>query len=289
MKKMGACLWFDHQAEDAAKLYGTIFDGMKTGKIARYGKSGAEVSGQSEGKVMTVEVEIEGLPIVLLNGGPIFKITPALSFFLGCRDEDEVKRKWEKLSEGGQVIMGLDKYPWSPMYGWCADKFGVQWQLTVNPGGTRIAPAFLFVDALFGKGEEAINHYTSIFPDSKVDSLERAQDGKSVMFSSFTLSGTKFVLMDGSGKHGWTFTEGASIMIPCRTQEEIDRYSAKLSEGGSLQPCGWVKDKFGVSWQVAPANLDELMSNPATAEKVAAELYKMKKIDIATLEKAAKS
>ena len=141
MKKINPCLWFDHQAEEAAKFYTSIFKNSKMGKVARYGSSGSEVSGQKEGTVMTAAFELEGLNIVGLNGGPIFKFSPAFSFFVSCESEQEIKQKWEKLSEGGKGRMGFDKYPWAEKYGWTADRFGVDWQLILSPRKEKNSPS----------------------------------------------------------------------------------------------------------------------------------------------------
>lgn len=287
MSKFTTCLWFDGQAEQAASFYRSVFPNTRIGQIVRYGKSGAKVSGQSEGAVMTVEFVIEDLQILGLNGGPLFKFTPALSFSVACSSHDEIKTKWAKLSEGGKVRMGLDKYPWAEQYGWTTDKFGVEWQLILAPSPHKIVPSFLFVDALFGRGEEALNHYLSIFPNSKIESIARDEKKKTIMHASFTLDGHAFALMEGEGTHGYTFNEATSIIVNCKDQNEIDLYWTKLLEGGGEESqCGWLKDKFGVSWQVSPKDLPRYMSDPATAEKAMSAILKMKKIDIATIERA---
>lgn len=288
MKKISACLWFNDQAEEAVKFYKTVFDHVKVGKTARYGKSGAEVSGQKEGSVMTVSFEIEGFEFEGLNGGPMFKFTPAMSFFIYCKNDKEIKEKWKKLSDKGNVRMGLDKYPWAEQYGWVADRFGVEWQLIIGDVGQKIVPCFLFVDQLFGKGDEAIKYYTSIFKKSKVGEISYDEKNNSVMHGNFELEGETFALMDGPGKHGYTFNEATSLMVHCKTQEEIDFYWEKLKKGGSEGPCGWLKDKYGVSWQVVPADLGNWMDNPEKSEKVMSALLKMKKLDLATLKQAAK-
>ncbi len=288
MNKFSTCLWFDSQAEEAAKFYSTVFASTRIGKIARYGHSGADVSGQKEGSVMTVEFEIEGHQIIGLNGGPLFKFTPSMSFFVSCSSQGEIDDKWKKLSAGGNVRMGLDKYPWADAYGWTADKFGVEWQLILSPRPHKIVPSFLFVDALFGRGEEAVNHYLSIFPNSKIESMARDEKTKSIMHCAFTLNGQGFTLMEGQGKHGHTFNESMSIMVNCQDQAEIDRYWTALTKGGEESQCGWLKDKFGVSWQITPKDMGKFMSNPATSERVMKAMLGMKKIDLAALERAAR-
>jgi predicted 3-demethylubiquinone-9 3-methyltransferase (glyoxalase superfamily) len=117
MQKITPYLWFDHQAEEAAKFYTSIFKNSKMGSVARYGEAEAEVSGRPKGSVMTVTFELE--EFVGLNGGPLFKFSPAISFMVDCKTQREVDRLWEKLSEGGE----------EEQCGWLKDKYGVSWQI----------------------------------------------------------------------------------------------------------------------------------------------------------------
>ena len=120
-KPITPCLWFDSQAEDAARFYTGIFKNSKIGKISRYTEAGTEVHGQPAGKVLTVEFELNGQPFTALNGGPQFKFTEAISFQIMCRDQEEVDYYWNKLSEGGD--------PKSQQCGWVKDRFGLSWQV----------------------------------------------------------------------------------------------------------------------------------------------------------------
>jgi predicted 3-demethylubiquinone-9 3-methyltransferase (glyoxalase superfamily) len=115
------CLWFDNQAEEAAKFYTGIFKNSKIGKISRYTEVGREVHGQPAGKVMTVEFELNGQPFTALNGGPQFKFNEAISFQLMCRDQEEVDYYWNKLGQGGD--------PKAQQCGWLKDKYGLSWQV----------------------------------------------------------------------------------------------------------------------------------------------------------------
>lgn len=291
MNKIWTCLWFDQQAEEAVSLYKKVFKNSKVLAVTRYGKAGAEISGQKEGSIMNIDLELEGYVIQALNGGPLFKFTPALSFFVNCQSEDEINELWSQISTGGNVRMGLDKYPWAEKYGWTTDKFGVEWQFIYSPNSSssanKIIPAFLFVDELFGKGEEALNFYLSVFPNSKIESKAVDENSKSIMHCRFSLNGQDFVLMEGAGNHGFTFSSATSLAVNCDTQEEIDYYWEKLLEGGKAEQCGWLKDKYGVSWQIVPTCMQELVNSPHF-EKVMETLYKMVKIDIAALKSAAK-
>jgi len=126
-QKITSNLWFDNQAEDAAKFYTSVFKNSKMGRIARYGKEGYEIHGRKEGTVMTVEFWLEEQSFVALNGGPHFKFTEAISFIINCDTQEEINYYWEKLSEGGDVK--------AQMCGWLKDKFGLSWQVvpTVLP------------------------------------------------------------------------------------------------------------------------------------------------------------
>ena len=121
MQKINPFLWFDNQAEDAVKLYVSIFKNSKIGAVTRYGKEGYEIHGMPEGMAMTVDFEIEGLKFVALNGGPVFKFNEAISFQVNCDTQEEVDYYWEKLSEGGDEK--------AQQCGWLKDKYGVSWQV----------------------------------------------------------------------------------------------------------------------------------------------------------------
>ncbi|OGJ55534.1 hypothetical protein A3D88_04760 [Candidatus Peribacteria bacterium RIFCSPHIGHO2_02_FULL_52_16] len=297
MQKIYPCLWFDTQAEEAAQFYTSVFKNSKVGQAARYDSEGAKVSGQPEGSVMTVEFTIEGYNLTALNGGPVFRFTPAISFFVHCDTKEEVDALWEKLSKGGKVLMELEEYPYSDRYGWLQDKYGVTWQIMLvkEPMKEKIVPCLLFVGDKFGKAGEAIDLYQSVFPDSKVTMMQKAPPGEpynnpdAVMYSSFTLCGETFTAMDGPGEHKYTFNEAISLIVNCDTQKEVDHFWNKLtSDGGEEVQCGWLKDKFGVSWQIVPTVMEKMMSDkdPAKTKRVMAAMLRMKKLDIATLKEA---
>ncbi len=119
--KITPCLWFDNQAEEAARFYVSIFKNSKIGRISRYGKEGYEIHGRPEGTVMTVEFEIGGQPFTALNGGPVFKFNEAVSFQVPCETQEEADYYWDKLSSGGDVN--------AQQCGWLKDKYGVSWQV----------------------------------------------------------------------------------------------------------------------------------------------------------------
>ena len=293
MYNLKPCLWFDHQAEEAANLYVSIFSNSRLGQISRYGDSGSAVSGQTKGMVMTVTFEIGGQKFMALNGGPLFAFSPAISFFVHCESEKEIDTLWERLSEGGTVFMSLDKYPFSEKYGWVQDRFGLSWQLILSKSKQKIAPSFLFVKDQFGKAEEAMNFYISQFENSRIETIERYGPHDSgpegtVKYAKFTLAGQEYVVMDGPGDHQFTFSPAISLVVSCDTQEEVDNFWEKLSEDGRKGQCGWLEDKYGVSWQIVPSEIADLVGGGTAeqTERVMSALLKMTKLDIAGLKEA---
>lgn len=269
------CLWFDGKAKEAADFYCGLFNNSRI----------------TTDTPMVVLFEIEGKKVMGLNGGPMFKITPAISFFVTCETDEEIDKLYKSLSDGGMVMMGLDKYPWAEKYAWVADKFGMTWQLMrdrLQEGQQKIVNSFLFVGPQYGKAQEAIKFYNSVFPHSSIFHMEEYKEGEeqpagNLKFGHFALNGELFAAMDGPGDHGFNFSEGLSLSVECENQPEIDRYWSLLTEGGEESRCGWLKDKFGVSWQIIPKQLGALMSDPEKGKRVMAEVMKMKKLDLQTL------
>jgi predicted 3-demethylubiquinone-9 3-methyltransferase (glyoxalase superfamily) len=142
------------------------------------------------------------------------------------------------------------------------------------------------------EGEEAADWYTSIFENSRILHVARYGEAGprragSVMTVTFELDGQKFVALNGGPE--FTFNEAISFQVDCRSQEEVDEYWSRLGDGGEEGPCGWLKDRYGVSWQIVPSRLTELLDDPdlETSQRVMRAMLEMKKIDIATLEEAA--
>jgi predicted 3-demethylubiquinone-9 3-methyltransferase (glyoxalase superfamily) len=268
------CLWFDGQSKKAADFYCSIFPNSRI----------------TIDTPMVVNFELNGKKIMGLNGGPIFKINPSISFFVECRSLQETNEIWERLFDGGKALMAIDKYPWSEIYGWVQDRFGMTWQVMLSGDAVdtlKITPSFLFTSQQFGRAEAAIDFYTSIFDHSAKDLLvlyepETEYAGK-ILFSRFTINQYPVIAMDGPGVHDYTFNEAVSFVVDCETQEEVDYYWNKLAEGGKESQCGWLKDKFGVSWQIVPAILGKLMSDRERAPRVVKAFMKMKKFDIQKL------
>ena len=293
MQKIIPHLWYDDKAEEAVNFYTSIFNNSKKGNVSRYGEEGAKISGRPKGSVLTVAFDLEGQPFIALNGGPMFSFTPAVSFFVGCESPEEIDEKWRRLSEGGTVMMELDKYPFAEKYGWSQDKYGLSWQLILASRPQKIMPCLMFVGERLGKAEEAMKRYMSIFPDSAVTMIARYVQGEqgvegTIKHAEFTLNGQGFAAMDGALEHSFGFNEAISFLVYCRDQKEIDGLWRKLTEGGEEGPCGWLKDKYGLSWQVSASALVKMLEDPdpEKSERVMKVFLKMKKVDIQALQRA---
>ena len=298
MQKITPHLWFDKEAKEAAAFCTSLF---RESRIT----STTTITGTPSGDCDIVAFELWGQSFMSMSAGPYFKINPSISFMVNfdpSRDSEaatKLEAIWNALVDGGIVRMPIGEYSFSKRYGWVEDKYGVSWQLMLtNPEGEprpTIMPFLLFTEAASGKAEEATNFYLSVFKDSKRGTIvyhpagaEPEKEG-TVMFTDFMLNNQWFVAMDSAYNHGFTFNEAVSLMINCDTQEEIDYYWEKLSAVPAAEQCGWLKDAYGVSWQVHPTAMETLMQtgDAAQRDRVTQAMLQMKKIDLAALERAA--
>lgn len=274
-KQLYPCIWFDGNAQAAANLYTTLFANSKI----------------NADNGMVVDFEICGKKVIGLNGGPMFKVNPSISFFIKHADKNRIQTIWDTLAEEGTVLMALNEYPWSAYYGWIQDKYGVSWQLMLEPaiiGDEQFTPSLLFTNDVLGKAEEAVDFYVSIFEGSAKKSVFHYPEGNplagKLMYGECIIGSSQFIAMEGPGDHNYIFNEGVSIVVNCDTQNEIDFYWDKLlTNGGKESMCGWLKDQYGVSWQVVPSQLPQLMADPVKGQKVVEAFMKMKKFDLDAL------
>lgn len=304
IQKITPHLWFDKEAKEAAEFYTSIFPDSKVTNITTLHNT---PSGDSD----IVSFELWGQNFMAISAGPFFKFNPAVSFMVNFDPllfnqssspekaaREKLDRVWEKLAEGGTALMPLDKYPFSERYGWIQDKYGLSWQLILtNPEGDPrppLIPSLLFVGDKVGRAEEAINFYLSVFKNSKLGVAHhygpnQAPDKEgTVMFADFMLENYWFVAMDSAHEHNFAFNEAISFMAACDTQKEIDDYWEKLSAVPEAEQCGWLKDKFGISWQIVPTAMDEMMSQgtPEQIDRLTQAFLPMQKLDIAKLNQA---
>lgn len=297
MQKIIPHLWFDTEAKEAAAFYVSIFPKSRITHVST-------LHNTPTGDADIVSFELASFTFMSISAGPYFTINPALSFMVNfdpSKESDaeaQLDALWSALSEGGKVLMPLDTYPFSKKYGWIEDKYGVSWQLILtNPDGEErpfIIPSILFTNDVYGKAEEATDFYLSVFKDTKRGTLARYPAGMepdkegTVMFTDFKLEGQWFAAMESARSHDFFFTEAISFIVKCDTQDEVDYYWEKLSAVPEAEQCGWLKDKYGLSWQITPAKMDEMMRDgtPEQIGRVTQAFLQMKKFDLATLERA---
>ena len=274
-------IWCDGTADEAAQFYTDVF-------------RDTSIVEQVPGIAATVS--IHGFRLSLINGGNQYAPNPSISCILNFDPllfggEEQARayldELYERLSTGG-VLMELGEYPFSPRYAWVRDRFGMTWQLMLtDPDGDPrpfVIPSFMFGGTNHANAEEATDAWIALFDNSRRGALYRYEEGGpldagTVMFTDFTLRGTWIAATDSGTFHDFTFTPGVSIIVSCRDQEEIDRYWAGLSAVPEAERCGWCVDRWGVSWQVVPHNIAELMADAATRDKI----LHMGKIDLAKL------
>jgi predicted 3-demethylubiquinone-9 3-methyltransferase (glyoxalase superfamily) len=302
MQKIIPHLWYDKEAKAAAEFYCSLFPDSKITNIT-------VLHDTPSGDCDVVSFELRGRKFMAISAGPIFKFNPSVSFivnfdpllFKGSSPEKNAREKidiaWERLSEGGEILMPIDKYPFSERYGWVQDKYGLSWQLILtNPESEKrplIMPSLLFVRDKCGLVEEAINFYLSVFKNSKPGELNRYGPNQepdkegTVMFADFMLEIQWFAAMDSAHDHNFDFNEAVSFLVSCKDQKEIDYYWEKLSFVPESEQCGWLKDKYGVVWQISPAELGEMMQKGTQeqVDRVTQAFLPMKKLDIEKLKK----
>ena len=290
MQKITTHLWFDKEAKEAAGFYTSIFTDSGV-------KNTATIHDTPSGSVDIVSIELGGQKFTLISAGPYFKFTPAVSFLVACKTKDEVDALWNKLSKGGAALMPLGEYPFSERYGWTQDKYGLSWQVMFMGDREitqKITPVLMFVGKVCGKAEEAINFYASVFDNAEVGDILRYGKGEepdkegTVKYAAFTLEAMEFAAMDSAHAHNFTFNEAISFMAHCDSQKEIDYYWEELSADPKAEQCGWLKDMYGLSWQIVPTVMDEMLKHDDEKKiaRVTEAFLKMKKFDIATLEEA---
>jgi predicted 3-demethylubiquinone-9 3-methyltransferase (glyoxalase superfamily) len=297
-------LWYDKEAKQAAAFYASVFPKSKV-------ISAATLEGTPSGDADIVSFELWGQEFMAISAGPLFKFNPSISFivnfdplFFGqaAAPEKEARKTldavWESLAEGGKVLMPLEKYPFSERYGWIQDKYGLSWQLMIGkPDGDprpAILPCLTFSGKSNGWAKSAIDLYLSVFRNSKRGLFVPYGPGQepnkpgTVMFADFMLEGQWLAAMDSAAAHGFAFNEAVSLLVRCGTQEEIDYYWERLSAVPEAEQCGWLKDPFGVSWQVSPAIMEEMLRE-GTRDQVASvtqAFLSMKKFDLKALQAA---
>lgn len=292
MQKIIPHLWYDKEAKEAALFYTGLFNHSKLLNVT-------VIENTPSGDAEMVTFELAGQPFMAISAGPYFKFNPSISLMVLCASAEEVNALGKALPEGGSELMPIGEYQFSKRYGWIQDRYGLSWQLMLSDqeqGIQKIVPNLLFSNESCGRAEEAVRYYTEIFEDSEIGIISRYREGEAasakakVNYASFKLCGIDFSAMDNGYDVDYSFNEAFSLIVNCKDQKEIDYFWEKLSAVPEAEQCGWLKDKFGLSWQILPENMNEILSKGSKDEvrRVTEAFLKMKKFDLAELERARK-
>ncbi len=290
MQKIVPHLWYDKEAKEAALFYATLFDDSKLLNMT-------VIENTPSGDPEIINFQLAGQQFSAISAGPYFKFNPSISLMVACYSIEEVNTIWKALSEGGSELMPLGEYPFSKWYGWIQDRYGLSWQLMLTDRQKdvkKITPNLLFSSEACGKAEEAVKYYTEIFERSEIGTISKYGAGEAaspkakVNYAAFKLQGLDFSAMDNGFDVDFSFNEAFSLMVYCKDQKEIDYFWDRLSAVPEAEQCGWVKDRFGVSWQIVPENMDDVLFNGSKEQirRVTQAFLKMKKFDLEELERA---
>lgn len=287
MAKLVPHLWFDKEAKEAAEIYVNIFDNSQI-------SNSYVIKDTPSGDAETVSFKLSNLEMEAISAGPYFKLNPSVSLMVVCDKSEKVDSLYDKLFSDGRELMPLGEYPFSKRYAWIQDKYGLSWQLIFNPDvDENITPSLLFGSDVCGRAEEAIDYYRSVFKDSVKGYINYYNEGEAedkrarINYGEIEILGLNLKAMDHGAGGDFTFNEAFSFMILCDNQEEIDYYWDKLSYVPEAEQCGWLKDKFGVSWQIVPSNMNDIYRDGTEEEikRYTEAFLSMKKFDMAELER----
>jgi predicted 3-demethylubiquinone-9 3-methyltransferase (glyoxalase superfamily) len=290
MGKIVPHLWFDQEVEEAVELYTSLFENSQI-------VNKRELKDTPSGDALTVEFTLGTQEFMAINAGPYFTFNPAISFMVICDTKEEVRELWDQLIKDGSELMPLDAYDFSEYYGWVEDKYGLSWQLIYGEDmdyEQKITPALLFSNEMVGKAEEAMSFYPELFQNGKILDVYEYKKGEAenpqakIGHGNFKLMEMNLIAADNAYDVDYSFNEAISLMVYCVTQSEIDYYWEKLSADPEAEECGWLKDKYGVSWQIIPERMNELLNTGSRAQidAVTQKFLKMKKLNISELETA---
>ncbi|MCC5860182.1 MAG: VOC family protein [Ectothiorhodospiraceae bacterium] len=291
-------LWFHSQAREAVAFYCSVFPASAISYTQ-------VIHDTPSGDCDVVAFTLAGQSFMAISAGPEFTFNPSISFIVNydpaqdARAREHLDQAWTSLVDGGDVLMPLDEYPFSKRYGWVQDRYGLSWQLILSdPEGEPrpvITPTLMFTGGVYGQAEEAGAFYRSVFGGSRPGEIHRWPAGMepdregAVLFSDFRLGDTWFAAFDSARNHGFGFNEAVSFMVVCQDQAEIDHYWARLSAVPEAEACGWCKDRHGISWQIVPGVVDEVLrsGDQAALGRMLQAMMPMKKLDAAALRAAA--
>ncbi|WP_426081963.1 VOC family protein [Enterococcus sp. LJL51] len=280
--KFGSCLWLKEKPQETADFYLSVFEDARQTNISYF----VDDLHGSKGDILTITLELGGHEFFLLNGGPDFTPTPAVSYVVTVATEAGLRKLWAQLSAEGDVLMELSELPGIGLFGWTNDRYGFSWQLKLAKGKQTITPALLFANELYGRADEAMTYWFDAFGQGEV--LSRVPDSNgNIQIAEFQLYDQHFYSMDSEVSHNFGFSMANSFFVYCENQKEIDRLWQRIALDGAEYPCGWMQDKFGVAWQTVTEDMNQLFdaADFEKAYQTTMAMYEMKKIDIELLRK----
>ncbi|MFH0394745.1 VOC family protein [Streptococcus sp. A34] len=280
-------LWYNTEAKEAVEFYVDLFGG----KIDWAYTITDTPSGDSD----LVQFQLGDMTLAAISAGPYFKLNESMSLMVNVASKDDVSRLYEALSDGGRVLMPLAEYPFSPYYVWLEDRFGLSWQLSYAPDLDKpyqFDICLLFSQEQVGLSQPMLDYYKDKLPQASVGQLsyygegEAAVEAAKLNYAELLVAGQKLIVMD----HGYggeaSFNEAFSLMVYVDSQDELNFYYDLLSAVPEAEMCGWVKDQFGISWQIVPRMLMEAYdtASPEQIKAVNAAVLTMKRLDFATIQ-----
>lgn len=275
-------LWYDTEAKEAVAFYVDLFGG----KIDWTYTITDTPSGDSD----LIQFQLGDMTLAAISAGPYFKLNESMSLMVNVASKDEVTRLYQALSEGGRILMPLGEYPFSPYYVWLEDRFGLSWQLSYAPDLDKpyqFDICLLFSQDQVGLAQPMLDYYKDKLPQASVGQLsyygegEAAVEAAKLNYAELLVGGQKMIVMD----HGYggevSFNEAFSLMVYVDSQDELNFYYDLLSAVPEAEMCGWVKDQFGISWQIVPRILMEAYdtANPETVKAVNDAVLQMRRLD----------
>ncbi|TDL30817.1 VOC family protein [Jeotgalibacillus sp. S-D1] len=289
-QKLIPFVWFEEDARGIADWYVKVFGSARVdGHVTLHDTP----SGDAD----VVTLTLIDQQFQFISAGPLTDRNPSFSYMVALSAPDEVDALWNRLSEGGEVMMPLDEYPFSKRFGFLKDRYGMSWQL-MHDGGMNIqtiSPALMFTGDVSGQAKEAIDHYQTLLGGAAMEGhisyYEAGQEPEvegTISYARCKFAGRELVLSDSAGPHQFEFNEMQSLILYCEDQEEIDRAWAHLSAVPGAEQCGWLKDRFGVSWQIVPFEMERMMEEgtPEQIKRLTEAFLPMKKFNLAALRAA---
>ncbi|HFI0156087.1 TPA: VOC family protein [Streptococcus suis] len=280
-------LWYDTEAKEAVAFYVDLFGGNVDWTYT--------ITDTPSGDSDLIQFQLGDMTLAAISAGPYFKLNESMSLMVNVASKDEVTRLYQALSEGGRVLMPLGEYPFSPYYVWLEDRFGLSWQLSYAPDLDKpyqFDICLLFSQDQVGLAQPMLDYYKDKLPQASVGQLsyygegEAAVEAAKLNYAELLIAGQKMIVMD----HGYggeaSFNEAFSLMVYVDSPDELNFYYDLLSAVPEAEMCGWVKDQFGISWQIVPRMLMEAYdtASPETIKAVNDAVLTMKRLDFATIQ-----